>query len=93
MINVKFIKETYSIKEANDLLQKNWVLLEVCNTRKGLLYVLGELKRKKIRAYIPSESSAAKNQLDGFPKTYPTDKSFGRLSSSQNVKVEISIQS
>lgn len=41
------IKEIVSADEANSLLKENWVLLEVCNTQKGAMYVLGKKSPRK----------------------------------------------
>ncbi len=41
MKRIREIYETESASEANEYLKKEWVLLLVCNTPKGPLYVLG----------------------------------------------------
>lgn len=41
------IYETESFSETNEYLQKGWVLLLVCNTQKGPLYVLGRRDKPK----------------------------------------------
>lgn len=40
---VKQVHETKNIKEVNDLLKSNWVLLEMCRND-GVIYILGRIK-------------------------------------------------
>lgn len=46
MYDVSEIKTVKRASDVNRLIKENWVLLEICNTRKGIEFVLGRVKHR-----------------------------------------------
>lgn len=49
LTKIKQVHETKNIKEVNDLLKRDWVLLEMCRND-GVIYVLGKVNPESPKA-------------------------------------------
>lgn len=46
MYDISEIKMVKRDSDVNRLIKENWVLLEICSTRKGIEFVLGRVKHR-----------------------------------------------